>query len=80
VCIESEWDGVGAYRRALSSFDVKANSIPFLSTAIDEPSAFEVVYADVDGVITEKGSDRAFDADSIGLGHAAAPSVINRGE
>jgi hypothetical protein len=37
------WENVGAYRRALSSYDVKLHAVPLLSRAIDEPSAFEVV-------------------------------------
>ena len=37
------WDDVGAYRRALSSYDVKVHAVPLLSRAMDEPSAFEVV-------------------------------------
>ena len=37
------WDDVGAYRRALSSYDVKLHAVPLLSRAIDEPSAFEPV-------------------------------------
>lgn len=37
------WQNVGAYRRALSSYDVKLHAVPLLSRAIDEPSAFEVV-------------------------------------
>ena len=37
------WDNVGAYRRALSSYDVKLHAVPLLSRAIDEPSAYEVV-------------------------------------
>lgn len=40
-----EWDSVGDYRRALSSFEVKGSAVPFLSAARDEPSAFEVVEA-----------------------------------
>lgn len=42
--IVTEWTGVGSYRRALSRYEVKASAIPFLSHAIDEPSAFEVVH------------------------------------
>ena len=38
-----EWENVGAYRRALSAYDVKVGAVPLLSTAIDEPSAYEVV-------------------------------------
>jgi quinol monooxygenase YgiN len=37
------WENVGAYRRALSSYDVKLHAVPLLSRALDEPSAFEVV-------------------------------------
>jgi hypothetical protein len=35
------WDGVGSYRRALSSYDVKVTAVPLLSQALDEPSAYE---------------------------------------
>jgi hypothetical protein len=37
------WENVGAYRRALSAYDVKLHAVPLLSRAIDEPSAYEVV-------------------------------------
>ncbi len=43
LVIRSEWAGVGAYRRALSSYAVKLSAVPLLSTAVDESSAFEVV-------------------------------------
>ena len=39
--LTTEWDGVGAYRRALSAYDVKLTAVPVLSRAIDEPSAYE---------------------------------------
>ncbi|MEZ5097496.1 MAG: antibiotic biosynthesis monooxygenase family protein [Nocardioides sp.] len=38
----THWQSVGSYRRALSSYDVKAEAVPFLSRAIDEPSAYEI--------------------------------------
>ncbi len=41
--ISIEWENVGAYRRALSSYEVKVGAVPLLSRAIDEPSAYEVV-------------------------------------
>lgn len=41
--IVTEWEGPGAYRRALSNFDVRVTAVPLLSTARDEPSAFEVL-------------------------------------
>ena len=44
--LTTRWDNVGAYRRALSSYDVKLNAVPLLSRALDEPSAYEVVTPD----------------------------------
>ena len=41
--LTTEWEGVGAYRRALSSYDVKLTAVPVLSRALDEPSAYELV-------------------------------------
>lgn len=37
----STWEHVGAYRRALSAYDVKLYAVPVLSRALDEPSAYE---------------------------------------
>ena len=44
----TEWDGVGAYRRALSAYQVKVDATPLLAQARDEPGAYEVPVA-VDG-------------------------------
>ncbi|HEY3238415.1 MAG TPA: antibiotic biosynthesis monooxygenase family protein [Acidimicrobiia bacterium] len=41
--LTTTWENVGAYRRALSSYDVKVGAVPVLSRALDEPSAYEVV-------------------------------------
>jgi quinol monooxygenase YgiN len=41
--LTTEWESVGAYRRALSAYDVKLTAVPVLSRAIDEPSAYERV-------------------------------------
>ncbi|KAA1426163.1 antibiotic biosynthesis monooxygenase family protein [Nocardioides antri] len=41
--LTTRWESVGAYRRALSTYDVKLGAVPILSRAIDEPSAYEVV-------------------------------------
>lgn len=35
------WRDVGSYRRALSSYEVKAGAVPLLTRAVDEPSAYE---------------------------------------
>jgi len=39
--LTTRWTGVGGYRRALSSYDVKVTAVPLLSQALDEPSAYE---------------------------------------
>lgn len=41
--LHTEWLDVRSYRRALSAYDVKVGAVPLLSTALDEPSAFEPV-------------------------------------
>jgi hypothetical protein len=41
--LQTRWAGAGAYRRALSAYDVKVRAWAFLGQAIDEPSAYEVV-------------------------------------
>lgn len=41
--LSTRWEHVGAYRRALSAYDVKLRAVPLLSRAVDEPSAYEVV-------------------------------------
>jgi quinol monooxygenase YgiN len=41
--LTTRWENVGAYRRALSSYDVKMHAVPLLSRAVDEPSAYELV-------------------------------------
>lgn len=62
----TEWDGVGAYRRALSAYEVKLHATPLLAQARDEPGAYEVLMA-ADGPgaeVTAAASDRAADAAS----------------
>jgi len=44
--LTTRWSGAGSYRRALSSYDVKVAAVPLLSTALDEPSAYETVDGD----------------------------------
>jgi hypothetical protein len=41
--LTTTWRGPGAYRRALSTYDVKLAAVPTLSRALDEPSAYEQV-------------------------------------
>ena len=56
----TEWESVGAYRRALSAFEVKVDATPLLAESLDEPSAFEAL-AEVapGGEVTVAVSDRA---------------------
>ena len=69
--LTTEWEGVGAYRRSLSSYDVKVDAAPLLARGRDEPSAFEVLHGE-DGPAPTR---RAADAEQVGLRAAAAPDV-----
>lgn len=73
--IQTRWPDVGTYRRALSAYDVKVHTIPLLSTAVDETSAYEVIVSRASGEQTFVRSGLADDARAVGLGEAAAPSV-----
>jgi len=56
----TEWESVGAYRRALGSYQVKLLATPLLADALDQPSAFEqLLTIDDTGRQTAAGSDRA---------------------
>ena len=56
----TEWESVGTYRRALSSYDVKMHATPLLAESLDEPSAYEVLAeATSGGDVVISGSDRA---------------------
>lgn len=75
LLVRTEWSGVGAYRRALSAYDVKVHAIPLLSRALDEPSAFEVVLHRTPGRTTTRPSGLAQDAGAVSLGSAAGPDI-----
>jgi quinol monooxygenase YgiN len=56
----TEWESVGAYRRALGAFDVKVHATPLLAESVDAPSAFETLAsAEPGGAVVETASDRA---------------------
>jgi heme oxygenase (mycobilin-producing) len=58
----TEWESVGAYRRALGGFDVKVHATPLLSESLDEPSAFETLAsAEPGAAVVVTASDRAPD-------------------
>lgn len=59
-CLVTRWASVGAYRRALGGYEVKVAATPLLASALDEPSAYEVLAgARPGGAVTEFDSDRA---------------------
>jgi hypothetical protein len=56
----TEWESVGAYRRALGAFDVKVHATPLLAQSVDEPSAYEVLAsANPGGDVATSTSDLA---------------------
>jgi len=74
LVVAHEWADAGSYRRALSSYDVKLRW-PFLLTAVDEATAFEVLVSRTPDEVVETPSALAADAGTVGLGHAAAEHV-----
>ncbi len=74
LVVAHEWADVGSYRRALSSYEVKLRW-PFLQTAVDEATAFEVLVSRTPDSVVERPSARGADADTVGLGEAAAAHV-----
>lgn len=75
LLLRTEWAGIGAYRKALSSFDVKVNAVPLLSRAMDEPSAFESIRVWDGSAILRAESGLAADAGEVRLGSASGPDV-----
>jgi len=68
----TEWESVGAYRRALGAFDVKVTATPLLAQSLDEPSAYEMLgSAEPGGGAVLAGSD---------LAAAPAPDVPPAGQ
>ena len=49
VVMTTRWEGVGAYRRALSDLRVKEVVVPLMYRCEDEPGAFEAVARVQDG-------------------------------
>jgi hypothetical protein len=59
-CLVTEWESVGAYRRALGGFDVKITATPLLAQSLFEPCAYEsLASAAPGGEVTSHTSDRA---------------------
>jgi hypothetical protein len=77
--LTTTWEGVGAYRRALSWFEVKVVAVPLLSRAVDEPSAFEclVRWEPTAGVV-RSATDRTPDSDVVGPGGSPQEPLPDR--
>jgi quinol monooxygenase YgiN len=59
-CLMTEWESVGAYRRALGGFDVKITATPLLAESLMEPCAYETLAtAAPGGQVQTRTSDRA---------------------
>jgi quinol monooxygenase YgiN len=59
-CLVTEWESVGAYRRALGGFDVKITATPLLAESLMEPCAYETLaLAEPGGEVQTRSSDRA---------------------
>ena len=64
-CLVTVWESVGAYRRALSAYEVKVHATPLLAESLDEPSAYEVLLrSGPGGPVTSSTSDRALPSQS----------------
>ena len=70
-----EWVDVGAYRRALSAYEVKLHAAPLLGLAIDEVTGFEVLVRSDEPVapVLRSDSARSVDAATVAVGEAAGP-------
>lgn len=74
--LSTEWDGVGAYRRSLSSYEVKVHAAPLLGRGRDEVSAFEVLLArDEAQPAAASPSRRAADAATSRIGESSGPAA-----
>ena len=70
--LTTEWDGVGAYRRSLSAYDVKVDAAPLLSRGRDEASAFEVLTPDARRRAARQPAG-APTPGTVGVGEASGP-------
>jgi len=57
--LQTEWDTAGAYRRALSSYDVKVRAVPVMYHAVDEPTAYEALVEGSASGLVDSESDLA---------------------
>lgn len=57
MMIVMEWADVGSYRRAYSDFAVRMAAVPLLSSALDEPSAFQVALEVTEAAVEVRDTD-----------------------
>jgi quinol monooxygenase YgiN len=57
--LQTEWDSVGAYRRALGAYDVKVRAVPLMYSQIDEATAYEALVEGGPSGLVEAESDLA---------------------
>jgi heme oxygenase (mycobilin-producing) len=62
--VQTEWDSVGSYRRALSAYDVKVRAVPLMYEQVDEETAYESLVAAGPEGLTDSRSDLAAGASS----------------
>lgn len=60
-CLVTRWASVGAYRRALGSYQVKVTATTLLAEAVDEPTGYETLLAADPHGLRSADSDRAGD-------------------
>lgn len=63
--VQTEWDSVGAYRRALSAYDVKVRAVPLMYDQVDEETAYESLVGYAGAELVDAVSDLAADASSV---------------
>ncbi|HET8615352.1 MAG TPA: antibiotic biosynthesis monooxygenase family protein [Actinomycetales bacterium] len=57
--LQTEWDSVGTYRRALSTYEVKVRAVPLMQEQVDEATAYESLVAGGPDGVADGTSDLA---------------------
>lgn len=74
--LATDWQRVGAYRRALSNPEVKMRAVPLMYRCLDEPTAFEdlTTWTPSTG-LAEHESDIADDVATVAPGRVVTPGA-----
>lgn len=73
----TEWESVGAYRRALGAYEVKVTAVPLLAESVDEPGAYEQLGTAAPGGEATRGESDLAPSDA-GPGAGAAGALRSR--